>query len=301
MCGIAGLFVQSTAKRTDIGRMFTAMLEALTERGPDSAGIAVYRDPVELGWSKYSLCAAEYNFNWTDLEQRVAAELTTNISITATGRYAIVRCEDTCPRLDQWLASQTAQEWQIQVVGVGSEMEIYKDVGDPGQIAQRYAIAEMQGSCMIGHTRMATESAVNLEGSHPFTAGPDLCVVHNGSYANHNTIRRELAREGVACDSWNDTEVGARFLQWRLAEGDDLDQAIQQMMKQFSGFFTLAIGLKDQFAVVRDPYACKPLVVAETDDYVACGSEFRALASLPGIKDATLFEPKPEGVYVWSA
>ena len=301
MCGIAGLFARSTTTRRDMGRMFTTMLEALTERGPDSAGIAVYRDPVEPGWSKYSLCAADGSFNWTELAESIAAELTANVSLTVTGRYAIVRCADTSPGLSQWLASQTGSGSQIQIVGVGHVMEIYKDVGDPGEITKRYAIAQMTGSCMIGHTRMATESAVNLEGSHPFTAGSDLCVVHNGSYANHNTIRRELAREGIACDSWNDTEVGARFLQWRLAKGDDLEKALQLMMKKFSGFFTLAIGLKDQFAVVRDPYACKPLVVAETDDYVACGSEFRALASLPGIKDATLFEPKPEGVYVWSA
>jgi len=188
----------------------------------------------------------------------------------------------------------------MRILGTGEVMEIYKDIGAPAQVAERFAIQNMSGSCMIGHTRMATESAVNVEGSHPFTAGQDLCLVHNGSMANHNTLRRVIARDGIQCDSLNDTEVAARFLQWQLAKGNTLEQSLEKLTDSFSGFFTLAIGLKNKFAVMRDPYACKPMVVAETNDYVACGSEFRALSHLPHIKDANIFEPVPNKIYTWS-
>lgn len=297
MCGIAGLFVRNTSKRRELGRLFTPMIEALTERGPDSAGIAVYHDSVEAGQLKYSLCAEDDTFDWNALGRRIGDELSSDATIKPVGKYAIATCVETDPSLPQWLDAAAPE---VRVMGVGREMEIYKDVGLPGDVAARYGIAEMAGTCMIGHTRMATESAVNVEGSHPFTAGPDLCVVHNGSYANHNSIRREMARDGITCDSWNDTEVGARFIQWRLGKGKSLKESLVEMVERFSGFFTLAIGLRGEFAITRDPYACKPMVVAETDDYVACATEFRALSNLPGIEGASLYEPKPEGVYVWS-
>jgi asparagine synthetase B (glutamine-hydrolysing) len=158
----------------------------------------------------------------------------------------------------------------------------------------------MAGSPGLGHTRMATESAVTPEGCHPFSVGPDQCLVHNGSFANHATIRRELQHHGVVFDSENDSEVGARFVASRLAQGEDLDKALRLLCERFDGFYTLLVTSADGFAVVRDAIACKPAIIAETDAWVAMASEFRALAELPGIEDARIYEPEPERVYAWT-
>ncbi len=297
MCGIVGLFTRTDTLRPELGALFTPMLEAMTERGPDSAGVAVYRQPVDAGHIKYSLSAPNVEFDWTAVRDAFPDTAKKEGRFRTVGRFAILVAQEPAEEVRRRLAAEAPV---VRMSGQGVEMEIYKDVGAPASVAERYGLPSMEGNCMIGHTRMATESAVNLEGCHPFTAGKDLCVVHNGSYANHNTIRRELVREGIACDSWNDTEVAARYLQWRLGDGASLKEALRGMIDSFSGFFTLAIGLRDQFAVLRDTYACKPLVVAETDDYVACATEFRALARLPGIQEAETFEPMPEQIYVWS-
>lgn len=157
----------------------------------------------------------------------------------------------------------------------------------------------MTGYQGVGHTRMATESAVTPEGAHPFSVGPGQCLVHNGSFANHATIRRELRSQGVEFDSENDSEVGARFVAHHLARGADLEKALRLLCERFDGFYTLLVSTADSFAVVRDAIACKPALVAETDAWVAMASEYRALDVLPGIEHARIFEPEPEEVYVW--
>jgi len=146
---------------------------------------------------------------------------------------------------------------------------------------------------------MATESAVTAAHCHPFAVAPDLAFVHNGSFANHATIRRQLQAEGVEFDSDNDSEVGARFLAWRLAQGEDLEKALRVLLETFDGFFTLVVSTADSLAVVRDRVACKPALVAESADWVAVASEYRALSELPGIGDARISEPEPEQVSVW--
>ncbi len=296
MCGIVGLFALDDAVCSRMGELFTPMLRAMTERGPDSAGIAVYRQAAN-GQRKYSLYEPSSDFDWDALASRLDQALPCDTSLSVRSRYAILSCDKSISAVPECLREAYPT---VRVMGMGEQMEIYKDVGAPGEVADRYGIASMSATCMIGHTRMATESAVNVEGSHPYASGEDLCLVHNGSLANHNTLRRVMMRDGISFESWNDTEVAARYLEWRLSNDETLEEILKKLSQVFSGFFTLTIGLKDHFAVIRDPYACKPMVVAETDDYVACGSEFRALAHLPGIMGARIFEPKPEGVYVWS-
>ena len=146
---------------------------------------------------------------------------------------------------------------------------------------------------------MATESAVTTMGAHPFSTGPDQCLVHNGSLSNHNNVRRELKREGIKFETENDTEVAAAYLSSRLAKGQDLGDALESSLADLDGFFTFVVGTKNGFGVVRDPIACKPAVLAETDQYVAFGTEYRALAKLPGIEDAKVWEPEPSTVYFW--
>jgi glutamate synthase domain-containing protein 1 len=176
---------------------------------------------------------------------------------------------------------------------------VYKAVGAPADITARFGLRQMRGSHAIGHTRMATESAVTTDGAHPFSTGRDQCLVHNGSLSNHNRLRDKLRREGLVFHTENDTEVAAAYLTWRMREGMGLGEALEQGLQDLDGFYTFVVGTEDGFGVLRDPIACKPAVLAETDDYVAFGSEYRALAGLPGIENAKVWEPEPATVYFW--
>jgi len=188
----------------------------------------------------------------------------------------------------------------VRIMSRGDTLEIYKEVGLPKDVAARFNVTSMSGTHGIGHTRMATESAITTMGAHPFNTGDDQCLVHNGSLSNHNSLRRKLRREGIHIETENDTEVGAAYLTWKMREGATLGEALESSLDDLDGFFTFLVGTKDGFGVVRDPIACKPAVMAETDQYVAFGSEYRALVNLPGIEEARVWEPEPATVYFWS-
>jgi amidophosphoribosyltransferase len=147
---------------------------------------------------------------------------------------------------------------------------------------------------------MATESRVSTAHSHPFCPTPELALVHNGSLSNHNELRRELSRLGVAFETDNDSEVAARFLAWRLDQGDDLDAALAAALERLDGFFTFLVADADGIVVVRDRFACKPALVAETDDWVAIASERAAISVLPGGEEAAAWEPEPARIYAFT-
>lgn len=295
MCGIVGLLLKNPALNGSLGKLVTPMLESMSERGPDSAGLAVFAD-TDRG-EKYSLFAQDAEFDWDALERALDEALVPTPRIEAQGRYA---------RLYLAAAPDTVRPWfeehfpELHILSAGHFIDIYKDAGHPAAIAKRYGFTGLTGSHAIGHTRMATESAITPAHAHPFTAGQDFCLVHNGSLSNPYKIRRSLERKGIRFETDNDTEAACRFLEWRLREGDSLEDALSQGFNVLDGFYTLLMGTHDKLALVRDPFACKPAVVAETDDYVAIGSEYRALAHLPGVKEAMLFEPKPEEIYSWT-
>lgn len=182
--------------------------------------------------------------------------------------------------------------------GLNRELHVDKVLGPPGNLTP--LLAERPGYQGVGHTRMATESAVTVAHSHPFTVGDRMCLVHNGSFANHATIRRELVRDGEVFETDNDSEVAARFVARQLADGLVLEKALMRLCEVFDGFYTLLVTTPTEFAVVRDVIACKPALIAETDDWVAVASEYRALTVLPGIADAEVFEPAGEEVHLWS-
>jgi glutamate synthase domain-containing protein 1 len=190
--------------------------------------------------------------------------------------------------------AEAAQAWVsehlpgLRVMSAGQAIEIYKETGRPEEFVRRFALEDFRGTHALGHTRMATESKVTTEGSHPFSTGLDLCLVHNGSLSNHNRLREKLRREGVDFQTENDTEVAAGYLAWRLREGASLEQALEGCLDDLDGF-----------AVLRDPIACKPAVLAETDEWVAMGSEWRAISVLPGASKARAWEPAPGIVYAW--
>lgn len=297
MCGIVGLYLKNEALKPQIGALFTPMLVEMTDRGPDSAGVAVYRNPTAGDTLKLTLQHDDDQYDWAGLAadlaktlgEEVALEhLSTHAVITAPGDEAVVR---------GWLAEHHPG---VRLTSLGQVIEIFKEVGLPRQVIDRFGIERMTGSHIIGHTRMATESAVTTAGSHPFSTGRDLCLVHNGSLSNHPRLRDWLTRHGgLTFQTENDTEVAAAYLTYRLAQGDDLRTALGHALKDLDGFYTFAIGTRDGFAVLRDPIACKPAVMAETDDWVAMASEYRSLAALPGIDNAKVWEPAPATIYAW--
>jgi methylamine---glutamate N-methyltransferase subunit A len=220
-----------------------------------------------------------------------------NLEVMSTrARHAVVLAEGDAGEAEADIRSQHPD---VRVMSAGRVVEIYKEVGRPRAFAEAFALSDFQGTHGLGHTRMATESRVTTEGSHPFSTGHDLCLVHNGSLSNHNRLRRELRREGMEFQTENDTEVAAAYLTWRLREGASLEQALEGCLDDLDGFYTFLVGTADGFAVLRDPIACKPAVLAETDDWVAMASEYRAIAVLPGASDARIWEPEPSVVYAW--
>ena len=296
MCGIVGLLLKNKALRPQLGELMVPMLIGMTERGPDSSGMAVFTDRVAGTRRKVSVYCADPAFDWRHFEG-VLMEHLGDAEFGIKVNHCIVTTGEDPARLREWLAKAYPG---VHVLSVGRSIDLYKDVGLPSEVAARYDFGHLVGSHLVGHTRMATESAVTPENAHPYTAGEDWCLVHNGSLANPGTLRRKLEKLGSKFESDCDTEGACRYLHWRLERGETLETALEHAFEDFDGFFTFLMGTEDKLALVRDPFACKPAVVAETDDYVAIASEFRSLAHLPGVKHANLFEPKPAEVYSWS-
>ncbi len=296
MCGIVGLYLKNPELESQLGALFEPMLIAMTDRGPDSAGFAIYGDEVPADWVKLTLRHPDLDYNWQALADKLKSELSCEVEWFSNHCVAVFKVHASAEAAEAVIADADSD---LLVLSAGQSIEILKEKGLPEEIAREFSLSGMKGSHIIGHTRMATESAVTMEGSHPFSTGMDLCLVHNGSLSNHNRLRLELERQGVKFETENDSEVAAGYLTWRLQEGDSLNEALENALKDLDGFFTFTIGTRDGFAVVRDPIACKPAVLAETDDYVAMASEYQALTTLPGIEKARVWEPEPAKIYVW--
>jgi methylamine---glutamate N-methyltransferase subunit A len=293
MCGIVGLFLKKQDLRPQLGDLLTEMLITMTDRGPDSAGIAIYGD--EGDGFKMTLQSDTPAATFAGLDQALSEELGAPVTLKVIDTHAVLRLPDG----SEAAAREFLEAQGIRIMGAGASMEIFKEIGLPRDVAARFNLRAMGGSHGIGHTRMATESAVTTLGAHPFSTGADQCLVHNGSLSNHNAMRRILTQKGFAPKTQNDSEVAACYISSRLAEGANLGQALEGTLSDLDGFFTFVVGTKNGFGVVRDPVACKPAVMAETEDYVAFGSEYRALATLPGIETARIWEPEPATVYFW--
>ena len=296
MCGIVGLYLKNPALESQLGALFEPMLLAMTDRGPDSAGFAIYGDEVKDGWIKLTLQSTAAGYDFKALMGELEGRLGCSLDWFQNASAAVLKTNADEAAVRAVLAELAPA---VRVMSVGQSIEILKGMGLPKEIAERFSLAKMKGSHIIGHTRMATESAVTMEGSHPFSTGQDLCLVHNGSLSNHFRLRQELRRHGIEFETENDTEVAAGYLTWRLRQGDSLKEALDHSLEDLDGFFTFAIGTRDGFAVIRDPIACKPAILAETDDYVAMASEYQALSTLPGIDKAKVWEPEPATMYIW--
>ncbi len=296
MCGIVGLFLKDPKLEPKLGEMLTDMLITMTDRGPDSAGIAIYSGAGE-GRAKITVQSANPGVEFKDLDAALHDAIGQPVLMLVKDTHAVLEVP-----LDQLDAARSALAHlrpAVKVMSAGESIEIFKEVGLPKDVAARFGVSKMGGTHGIGHTRMATESAVTTMGAHPFSTGSDQCLVHNGPLSNHNSVRRELKRAGMTFETENDTEVAAAFISHKLHEGSTLGNAMGATLTDLDGFFTFVVGTKNGFGVVRDPIACKPAVMAETDQYVAFGSEYRAMVNLPGIETARIWEPEPATVYFW--
>ncbi|ETW93072.1 MAG: glutamine amidotransferase [Candidatus Entotheonella factor] len=297
MCGIIGLFIKNPELESQLGELVAPMLVQMSERGPDSAGIAVYRDPVDEGSAKLTVVSDDPDYDWAGVTAKLQQTFGQQAACRPWVNHAVLTASATAHELQRWLGAKYPE---LRITSSGTTIEIYKEKGAPREFIDRFQLQELSGSHAVCHTRMATESAVTTEHSHPFSTGLDLCLVHNGSLSNHNRLRAMLQRQGVAFQTDNDSEVAAGYLMWRLREGATLEEALEAALRDLDGFYTFAIGTREGFAMLRDPFGCKPAILAETDDWAAMSSEFRAIATLPGVEDAKIWEPVPEQIYSWS-
>ena len=296
MCGIVGLFLKDASLEPKLGELLSAMMITMSDRGPDSAGIALYGNK-QPNLLKLTLQSPTPDRDFDGLDHLVSERTGSEVTMERRDTHGVLFV--TSELLQEVRSALGDLRPSIRLMSTGESIEIYKEVGHPAGVVNRFQLEKMTGTHGIGHTRMATESIVNTMGAHPFSTGIDQCLVHNGSLSNHNSLRRRLVREGVHFETENDSEVAAAYLTHRMSGGATLSQALESGLKDLDGFYTFVIGTRDGFGVMRDPIACKPAVMAETDRYVAFGSEYRALANLPGVDSARIWEPEPATPYFW--
>lgn len=296
MCGIIGLYSKAPEFESVLGKYACAMLGQMSDRGPDSAGFAIYRNEAPAGYVKVTLRMLHDKPDIAEMQARLSGEFGEGVTLSQVSNHAVIQLPTDAGSATKWI---TANLPECMMTSVGSAIEIYKEKGLPEKVIRQFGFESMSGTHALGHTRMATESAVTTEHSHPFSTGRDLCLVHNGSLSNHNQLREMLRSEGIQFNTDNDSEVAAGYLTWRLGQGASLNEALETALDDLDGFYTFAIGTKNGFAVLRDPIACKPAIIAETDKWVAMSSEYRAIAQLPGCDEAKVWEPEPATIYTW--
>jgi len=292
MCGIVGIYLKTKKFEKSLGKFLSEMLNNMSSRGPDSAGFAIYNDEKDNKY-KYSLCLNNQDFNTF---KKQIKKIIKDAKIVKISDHVILKTKEKPLKLLDIIGKNFNE---ISIVGYGKSIEIFKQVGNPKDVVERFNLKKLSGSHGIGHTRMATESAITTDGSHPYSTGEDECLVHNGSLSNHNNLRRDLVKKGNLFKSENDTEVAAGYISRNLLNKKSLKETLTDGLNDLDGFYTFITGTKNGFAIVRDEIACKPAVVAETKDYVAIASEFQAMANLPKVNSAKIFEPEPGVVYSW--
>ena len=296
MCGIIGLFLKDDKLNCNLGSKLSSMLNTMSDRGPDSSGLAIYNCR-EIDKIKLTLRSENHQEDFKEIQKELLQKLKLKFSLREHFNHIVLTVnKKDVDKVESFLKKSFSN---LSLMSSGENIEIFKEVGLPKNVIQKFGINEMDGTHGIGHTRMATESAVTTLGAHPFSTGPDQCLVHNGSLSNHNQLRQKLISEGMEINTENDTEVAASYLSLQIKKGKTLEQSLELALSDLDGFYTFLVGTKDGFGVLRDPISCKPAVMAENDYYVAFGSEYRAFANLPEINHAKIWEPEPATVYFW--
>jgi len=294
MCGIVGLYLKKKSLHKNLGLFLTGMIDNMSSRGPDSAGFAVYNNNVSKKFYKYSLCINDKNIS-NKFAKDTSLEFK-DIKFQNISDHMVVTTATLPQKFIPYLQTNFKD---ISLVGYGKSIEIFKQVGNPKKVIKKFKLEKFSGSHAIGHTRMATESAITIDGSHPYSTGEDECLVHNGSLSNHNNLRRQLIKKGKKFNSLNDTEVAAGYISQKLSEIKSTKNTLKNCLSNLDGFYTFILGTNNGFAVLRDEIGCKPAVIAENKDYVAVASEFQAMAHLPNVNKANIYEPEPGVVYTW--
>jgi glutamate synthase domain-containing protein 1 len=294
MCGIVG-FLDKKGSQYPLGKTLLAMLEALGCRGPDSAGVALYDHDSDM---QLHLSVPP----GLDREKVLAALHELDVAphrIYDTGLYyaCIGRNVDVLSLEDKITRSLPGTE----VLCLGRSLHLVKQVGSPAELDKTYKVREASGSHGIGHTRLSTESRVDLSHSQPFWAHgvPDLATVHNGHITNYHKLRRHYEQRGYRFYTENDSEVIGVYLHDRMRAGLSLEDALRSSLDDFDGSFSYLAASADCLAYVRDRYGFKPLILAETDDFVALATEEIALRAALG-DDFVAREPAPGTMRVWA-
>ena len=293
MCGIVGIYFKKKKLHNKLGKYLSGMLDNMSSRGPDSAGFAIYNNDTKKFY-KYSLCINDksiINEFEVDIKNKFK-----DLTIKSVSDHLVIQTLSSPKTVIPYIKKKYDN---ILIVGYGKSIEIFKQVGNPKEIVKKFNLQNLTGSHGIGHTRMATESAITIDGSHPYSTGEDACLVHNRSLSNHNNLRRQLIKKGKTFDSFNDTEVAAGYISSNLSKNKSLDKTLKNCLTNLDGFYTFIAGTNKGFAVLRDEIACKPAVIAENNDYVAVASEFQAMAHLPNVNNAKIYEPEPGVIYTW--
>ncbi len=311
MCGIAGLIHRG--KDSDVGSEMTAMLQSLKHRGPDSTGFALYGVPVEGQYvMRFKVAEQEdmkhgFDIHQTVIERRnevhrrlesLGARITAEeISTEYACRYTFHYDGDI-----RALADYVEDVGGAEILSLGRGLELIKDLGDASVVAGQYALTGFQGTHAIGHTRMATESDVDIRSAHPYWAYPfnDVSVVHNGQLTNYWTFRRTMERKGHRFMSNCDSELIAVYIADRIDSGDDLDSAMRRSVEELDGVFTYLVATGDALGMAKDVMAAKPMVLYESDDFVGLASEEVAIRSIFPNEIET-WDPYEGEVRVWQA
>jgi glutamate synthase domain-containing protein 1 len=309
MCGIAGIIYKNGS--TSIGDDMARMLQSMKHRGPDSTGYALYRPPAD-DWIvnvKLADVNTERDFEFEDRIRRNRAEVRRRLESAGA---QVLEVEEPTPHTMsvrfaydgddlKMLADRIEDIHGAEVLSLGRQLEIIKDIGDAQTVAKEYGLGSFQGTHGIGHVRMATESDVDISGAHPYWAYPfsDVAVVHNGQLTNYHQWRRRLERAGHRFQSECDSEIIAVYLAQRMDEGDSLEQAMRRSLEDLDGVFTYLAVTSDELGMAKDELAAKPLVLYEGDDGVAVASEETAIRAVLD-REIDTYDPYESEVMVWS-
>ncbi len=300
MCGIIGYLNKKGNQEYPVGQTLYGMLQALSCRGPDSAGVAVFgpKQGFLVLQIKYPESLTAANAARAIVEPiRETVAIVRHQIIGAYLRLEVESATDVVALEEQLLLQVPGCE----IVSLGHQLEIVKQVGSPAQLEKTYGISQRQGTLGIGHTRLSTESRVDLSHSQPFWAHgvPDLATVHNGHITNYHKLRRLYEQQGYRFYTENDSEVIGVYLRCCLEHKLSLEDALRSSLDDFDGSFSYLAASGDMLAYVRDRYGFKPLMIAETEDFVAIATEEIALRQTLG-EDFVAYEPPPGTIGFWN-
>ena len=312
MCGIAGLIHKKGS--SNIGQEMTNMLKALKHRGPDSTGFAIYGAPEEGEYvlrfkvaEQEDLASSGHSIHQEIKDRRAAvdallAELGAEITELEEATEYAFRYQIKYDGDLKILADRVEGIEGAEILSIGNSLELIKDLGDANVVSEQYGLDDFKGTHGIGHTRMATESDVDIRSAHPYWAYPynDIAVVHNGQITNYWLMRRQLEREGQRFVSNCDSELLAVYTATNLEKGLSLEESLKKSIVEIDGVFTYLVATQNELGMAKDTMAAKPMVLYETDDMVALASEEVSIRAIVPHEIDT-YDPYDEEVRVWQA